>query len=246
MTAGLELLIGREVELDAIERFFDRLPARASALMLEGEAGIGKTTLWLGAQRSAEARCYRVLQARPAESEARLSYAVLTDLVGAAFDEARASLPLPQERALATTLLRDSTAGPADARTIATALVSLLSVLARDLACAPRHRRCAMDRSSVRDCAWVCLAPIPTRDRTARDATSRYRRGAVARPRAWPFGRSFGASRPAATVAGRSPSHHRQSARHFVDPLDARACRRGLARKSVLRSRDRTRAAEWS
>src|ERR1700747_358796 len=63
--------------------------------------GIGKSPVWFTAVRLAEARGYRVLRARPAESEARLSYAALADLIGPAFDEARAQLPDPQELALA-------------------------------------------------------------------------------------------------------------------------------------------------
>ena len=73
-----------------------------------------------------------MLRARSAESEARLSYAVLADLVGPAFDETRAALPEPQERALAATLLRVATDEPADPRTTATALVGVLGELARE------------------------------------------------------------------------------------------------------------------
>ena len=82
---------------------FDTLQHGATALVLEGEAGIGKSTLSFEAVRLAEARGYRVLRARPAESEARLSYAALADLIGPAFDDARAQLLAPQELALAAT-----------------------------------------------------------------------------------------------------------------------------------------------
>ena len=58
------------------------MAAEPAALVVEGEAGIGKTTVWLEAVRLGEARAFRVLQARPAESEARLSYAALADLLG--------------------------------------------------------------------------------------------------------------------------------------------------------------------
>ncbi len=60
--------------------------------LVEGEAGIGKTTVWLAAVREAGDRGFRVLQARPAESESRLSYAALADIAGVAFDEVRAAL----------------------------------------------------------------------------------------------------------------------------------------------------------
>jgi hypothetical protein len=67
-------IVGREAELEAVERFLDGVPSGPLALVVEGEAGIGKTTLWLEAVRAAEDRAYRVLQIRPAQSEAELSY----------------------------------------------------------------------------------------------------------------------------------------------------------------------------
>ncbi len=127
-----QTLVGRQGELATVTAFVDAIPEGPRALLLEGEAGIGKTTIWLEAVGAAEDRGFRVLQARPAESEAKLSYAVLADLVGRAFDETRAALPLPQERALATVLLRAETDKPADARTSATALVGVLTALAAE------------------------------------------------------------------------------------------------------------------
>jgi DNA-binding CsgD family transcriptional regulator len=127
-----QTLVGRERELATVTAFVDAIPEGPRALLLEGEAGIGKTTIWLEAVGAAEDRGFRVLQARPAESEAKLSYAVLADLVGRAFDATRAALPAPQERALATVLLRAETDRPADARTSATALVGVLTALAAE------------------------------------------------------------------------------------------------------------------
>jgi len=123
-------IVGREAELVAVERFLESVPKGPAALVIEGEPGIGKTTVWLEAIQAAEARALRVLKARPAESEATLSYAALADLVGAGLDETRAVLPPVQERALAAALLRDEAAGGAYARTTATALVSVVTALA--------------------------------------------------------------------------------------------------------------------
>ena len=39
-------ILGRDAELAAIASWLDRLMAGPVALVLEGEAGIGKTTLW--------------------------------------------------------------------------------------------------------------------------------------------------------------------------------------------------------
>ena len=123
-------VVGRERELAAVGAFLTAVPDGPRALLLEGEAGIGKTTVWLAAVRAADGRGFRVLQARPTESESRLSYAALADIAGVAFDEVRAALPDPQERALATILLRVATDEPADARVTATALVTVLTALA--------------------------------------------------------------------------------------------------------------------
>ena len=115
-----------------VSAFLDSVPGGPGALLVEGEAGIGKSTVWFESVRLAEARGYRVLAARPAESEAKLSYAALADAVGPAFDEARAQLPDPQELALAATLLRVTSSEPADPRTVATAVVGVFTELARD------------------------------------------------------------------------------------------------------------------
>ena len=57
-------VIGREAELIAVESFLDRVAMGPAALLIEGEAGIGKTTVWLEGIRAAERRTVRVLRAR--------------------------------------------------------------------------------------------------------------------------------------------------------------------------------------
>src|SRR5256885_188580 len=92
--------IGREAELAECARFLEGLEAAPGALVLAGEAGIGKTTVWKQVLASAEARSYRVLSCRPTESETALSFAALGDLLGEVPDEVMASLPAPQRRGL--------------------------------------------------------------------------------------------------------------------------------------------------
>jgi uncharacterized protein (DUF2267 family) len=125
-------VIGREREIAVVSAFPDSVPRGPRALLVEGEAGIGKSMVWLEAVRLAEARGYRVLRARPAGSEAKLSYAALADVIGPAFDEARAQLPHPQKLALAAALLRVTSSEPADPRTVATAVVGVLTELVRE------------------------------------------------------------------------------------------------------------------
>lgn len=67
-------VVGREAELASIRDFLAGVSAGATALVLEGEAGMGKTTLWAAGVAEAEALGLRVLQSRPAESETALSF----------------------------------------------------------------------------------------------------------------------------------------------------------------------------
>ena len=81
-----DTVLGREDELAAIASFFDDDRPTPRALLLEGEAGIGKTTLWREAVRLAEGRG-RVLASRASEAEAKLSFTVLGDLLTSALDD---------------------------------------------------------------------------------------------------------------------------------------------------------------
>ena len=120
MAVSLPEIVGRDQELAATAAFLDGdLPA---ALVLAGEAGIGKTTVWRAALEQAREHDLRVLVCRPAESEAHLSYAGLSDLLEPVLDERLEALPAVQRRALETALLLSEREGPPpDQRTISTA-----------------------------------------------------------------------------------------------------------------------------
>ena len=62
-------IIGREEELASLRAFIGDAQGEAAALVLEGDAGIGKSTLWLAGVEHARAQGLRVLSARPAEAE---------------------------------------------------------------------------------------------------------------------------------------------------------------------------------
>ncbi|MBA3383718.1 MAG: ATP-binding protein [Actinobacteria bacterium] len=237
-------IVGREAELAAVARFLDSLQAGAAALVIEGEAGIGKTTVWREAVRGAESRSLRVLQARPAESEAKLSYAALADLVGDAFDEARAALPAPQERALAAALLRTEPDEAADPRTTATALVGVLTELSsgRPLVVAIDDVQW-LDAASAR--ALEFAAPTAAAGRPSADKAGGSGRGSTAgpRPRPRPVRGSPAARRAAAALARVVTPPDRERAREIAHAAAPRAYRRGLRWQSVLRARDRARVA---
>jgi DNA-binding CsgD family transcriptional regulator len=124
-----DLLLGRNAELAQAASFLEsELPA---ALVLEGEAGIGKTCLWEEGVRMAAAAGFRVLATRAAGSEVQLSFAGLGDLLHGVVDKARDGLPGPQRRALeAALLLEEAEEAAPDARTVGFAFLSALRLLA--------------------------------------------------------------------------------------------------------------------
>jgi DNA-binding CsgD family transcriptional regulator len=126
-------VVGREHELSLAERLLDRARERFTVLLLEGEAGIGKTTLWREVVRRAEERQFIVLSCRPAETEAKLGLSAVADLLEPVSGAAFAALPRPQRHALEVALLRGAPDDAvADRRTIATAVRSLLRSLAAE------------------------------------------------------------------------------------------------------------------
>ena len=123
-------VVGRDSELAMVTAFLDALASGPSGLLLEGEAGIGKTTVWAAGVAGAAARSYIVLRARPAESEATLAFAVLGDLVDGVLVRVLPQLPPPQRRALEVALLMEDPAGsPPEQRAICLAFLSVIRLL---------------------------------------------------------------------------------------------------------------------
>jgi DNA-binding NarL/FixJ family response regulator len=124
-------IVSRERELAALDEFLDAVPASAATLLIEGEAGIGKTTIWEVGIAGARERGWQVCVSRPVESEAKLSYAALGDLLEDDLEETLPLLPEPQRRALSVALLREEAAGTGpDQRAVAVAALSVLRSLA--------------------------------------------------------------------------------------------------------------------
>jgi len=126
----LDKIVGRNQELQAASAFLGRVADGSSALILAGEPGIGKTTVWEETVQRARDRGCLVLSARPAETEAKFAYAVLADLFEPVIDAVLPSLAGPQRHALAVALLReDPGPGRLDQRAVAAAVLSALRVL---------------------------------------------------------------------------------------------------------------------
>jgi DNA-binding CsgD family transcriptional regulator len=124
-------VLGRDAELAELRRFIGSVPSGPTAIVFEGTAGIGKTTLWLAGVNAATDQGYRVLSTRAAEAEARLSYTALGDLLDRVIDDARSLLPSPQLRALDAALLRGgSERSRPDQRAVSLATLEVLRILA--------------------------------------------------------------------------------------------------------------------
>jgi DNA-binding CsgD family transcriptional regulator len=125
----VEEIVGREAELQAVLDALATPPP--TAIVLEGEAGIGKTALWERGIDEAAGRGMRVLVTRPVEAETGLSYAGLGDVVGPLMDELPGDFPAPQRRALDVALLRTpADSGPLDPRAVGAATLGALRAAA--------------------------------------------------------------------------------------------------------------------
>ena len=129
----LHPIVGRDRELSLLRAAFDDASPNASATVLVGPAGAGKTTLWTAALSFARELGLRVLEARPTAAEARLTYGSLDDLLATVDEVAWARLPAPQRRAFDIALLREEPRGEhVEPRAIAVGLAGLLRAVASD------------------------------------------------------------------------------------------------------------------
>ena len=128
-------IVSRPAESRVVEVLLTAVASGPSGLLLEGEAGIGKTTLLLAAGDAARQRGFRVLSARSAAAESVLAYAVLVDLLSEVEATAWAGLPDAQRLALDRVLLRADARGPAtDQLEVAASLLAVVERLAKESA----------------------------------------------------------------------------------------------------------------
>jgi tetratricopeptide (TPR) repeat protein len=123
-------MVGREPELLVLRRFLEGV-GPATCLVLTGEAGIGKTTLWESGLAMARAQGFLVLSARAAQAEVALSFTTMADLIEGVDPEVLDAMPGPQVRALDVALRRrDPMEEAQDPFAIAAGLLSLFRALA--------------------------------------------------------------------------------------------------------------------
>ena len=123
-------IVGREAELASVHAFIGGAGDGPAALVLEGEAGIGKSTLWEAGVEHARAQGLSVLSSRPAEAERGLGHVGLGDLLEDVIDDVLPALSTPRRSALEVALLREDAPGdPVDPRALAVAVRDALQFL---------------------------------------------------------------------------------------------------------------------
>src|SRR5262249_33382411 len=126
----LAMLVGRQPEVERIDRLLASARASTSAaLLLRGDAGMGKTALLEHAARAADGMT--TLRSRAVESETELPFSGLHELVvgrGSVLD----ALPAPQAEALAGALSLRQADAPPDRFTIYAGVLSLLAAIAEE------------------------------------------------------------------------------------------------------------------
>ncbi|MBW3663891.1 MAG: AAA family ATPase [Actinobacteria bacterium] len=111
-TVWSSALFGRDAELEALRACFRRsAPGRLQILIIEGEAGIGKTTLLSEALDEARSIGFGVFEGRCEELERGRAYGPLVDALGCTRDADD-----PRRREIASMLAENPSSGPASTR----------------------------------------------------------------------------------------------------------------------------------
>ncbi|HTW98128.1 MAG TPA: AAA family ATPase [Acidimicrobiales bacterium] len=126
----MHALIGRDDELQLLERFV--VGSGGEALLIEGDPGIGKTSLWGLGVELCRRKGLRVLTARPCVEDAHFAYSALADLLGTVEPARYAALPDPRREALETALMLRRATGGVGARALAIGLLDVLRSLAEE------------------------------------------------------------------------------------------------------------------
>jgi len=124
--------MGRSDYDRVVIELLDVIPLEPSALLIEGEPGIGKTTAWLSSIEAARTRGFAVLSMRADVAESVAAYAGLGDLLRNVGDDVFDALPPPQQRAINRVLLKSETGLATEPHTVAAAFLTVVSALAEE------------------------------------------------------------------------------------------------------------------
>ena len=178
-------VVGREQELASVDAFIGEAEGAPAALVLEGEPGIGKSTLWLAGvgQRGPG---MRVLSSRPAEAEQGLAHAGLGDLLEDVSRRVLPALPPPRRRALEVALLLEDEAPARSRRSRARSAspsATRCSCSAGESRCSSRSTMCSGSTPSSASALAFALRRLGTEPRlpAARPAARRRERAVRAR-----------------------------------------------------------------
>ena len=126
------LVVGRELELAAVEQFVLSCSDGPSSLVLEGAAGVGKTAIWAESIAKARRDDVVVRSCQCGEADSAWTFAGLGDLLDGIDPAILADLPPIQQQALAAAMLTSqTTAGSSGDRVVAVAILGALRALAR-------------------------------------------------------------------------------------------------------------------
>jgi DNA-binding CsgD family transcriptional regulator len=129
MTAGV---VPGPPESEYVADFLTSAAQRVSGLVVEGEPGIGKTTLWSAAIEQALSGGFRVVSARAGSAEVVLTFAVLADLFGDVESAVLADLPRVQRVAVERLLEQAGESPATDERVLGAAFLAVAERLAAD------------------------------------------------------------------------------------------------------------------
>nr|WP_238382061.1 LuxR family transcriptional regulator [Mycobacterium neumannii] len=121
--------VTRLAEQSAVTAFLDSAAVSATGLIIDGEPGIGKTTLYRDAVRAASARGFKVMTAQGDPGEVTFSFAALSDLLAGVDHESFECLSSTQRAMVNSLLLHDHAPAATDERGAAAAFQSVVQWL---------------------------------------------------------------------------------------------------------------------
>ena len=124
------MVVGRTEEVGVLEAVVADPLSEPRALLIDGQPGIGKTTLLHALFALAQERGYAVLACRPTRSEMDLSYVGLVELLGGLDDAIIDALPAPQSRVMRMILRTQESEGSFDRLSLGVAMVAAVRAIA--------------------------------------------------------------------------------------------------------------------